>query len=233
MNFFRRAVLITPFLVTSSVPFASAADNLQTVLAKMDASAATFKSAQADIEWDSVQTNPIPDTSSQSGTVVFERKNGEVQAALRLKMSDGKPYEKDMVYANGVGKMYEPSNKQLNVYPVGSHRQVFDTMLTLGFGGSGTDLQKNWTVQFLGDEKVNGIPTVKLQLTPKDSEVLKAAPKVILWVDMSKGIGIKQQRFQADGTYAVVTYSNIRLNGKVPSNAFELNTAPGTQTINH
>jgi outer membrane lipoprotein-sorting protein len=88
-------------------------------------------------------------------------------------------------------------------------------------------------VQYLGAEDVNGTQAVKLQLTPKDPAMAKSAPKVLLWIDMSKGIAVKQQRYDGDGNYLVFTYSNLRLNAKPPANAFEIKTGPGTQTVNH
>jgi outer membrane lipoprotein-sorting protein len=108
-----------------------------------------------------------------------------------------------------------------------------ETFLTLGFGGSGKDLAKNWTVTDAGAEQVSGIATEKLQLIPRDPAVAKTAPKVLLWIDMDKGVAVKQQRFANDGSYVMFTYSDIRLNPRVPDDAFEIKTAPGTQTVNH
>jgi outer membrane lipoprotein-sorting protein len=138
-----------------------------------------------------------------------------------------------MVYADGTGKMYQPSIKQLQVFKVGDRKAALDAFLTLGFGGSGQDLDKNWKITPQGNEAVNGVNAVKLLLIPRDSTVAETTPKVLLWIDMSQGIAVKQQQFKSDGTYTVFTYSKIHLNAKVPKDAFEIKTAPGTQTINH
>jgi outer membrane lipoprotein-sorting protein len=225
--------LAAALLALSMVRPAVAADDLDKVITRLDASAAKFKSAQADITWDNVQVAPIEDKDSQVGTVVFERKNGQVQMALHIKTDNGKPVLKDMVYADGTGKLYEPRLKQMQVFKLGEKKAQLDTFLTLGFGGSGADLKKNWNVTYAGTESVGGVSAAKLQLVPKDPEVLKSAPKVILWVDLDRGVAVKQQRFDPAGNYVIFSYANLKLNGGVPSNAFEIKTASGTQIVNH
>jgi outer membrane lipoprotein-sorting protein len=211
-----------------------AEDDLGKVLAKLDASAKTFSSAQADIVWDNVQTQPVLDKDSQVGTVVFARaKNGQMQVAVHIKTDNGKPVLKDLSYADGVGKMYEPAIKQMQVFKVGDKGGQLESFLTLGFGGSGQDLTKNWQITDAGTEAVNGVQAAKLQLAPRDPALAKTAPKVLLWIDMDKGVAVKQQRFDAAGNYVIFTYGNIQLNRKVPSNAFEIKTASGTQVVNH
>lgn len=210
-----------------------AADNLQPVFSKLDESSKTFNSAEADIVWEGTQVNPVPDTDTQTGTVVFARSGGEMRVAVHIKTDNGKAYQKDMVYADGKGELYEPSIKQLQVFQVGNRRDQLNSFLTLGFGGSGTDLQKNWNVQSQGTEVVNGVQAAKLVLTPKDAALAKSTPKVLLWIDTARGVAVKQQRYDAEGNYLTFTYNHIKLNGKVPGNTFELKTAAGTQVVNH
>ena len=211
-----------------------AADDLDKVIAKLDASAKSFTSAQADIAWDNVQTQPVLDKDSQVGTAIFARaKNGQMQVAVHIKTDNGKPVLKDLSYADGVGKMYEPAIKQIQVFKVGDKSSQLETFLTLGFGGSGQDLTKNWQITSAGTESINGVQAAKLQLAPRDPAMAKTAPKVLLWIDLDRGVALKQQRFDSAGNYVVFTYGNIQLNKKVPSNAFEIKTASGTQVVNH
>jgi outer membrane lipoprotein-sorting protein len=228
------ALIASAILVVPSAKAAPAADDVDKVLARLDGSAKSFKSAQADIIWDHVQTQPIEDKDSQVGTILFERtKSGELQLALHVKTDNGKPALKDFVYSGGIGKMYQPSIKQMQVFKLGDNRAELDTYLTLGFGGSGEDLKKTWKITSLGDDKANGVTAVKLQLVPIDSNIAKTTPKVILWIDMEKGVAVRQQRFGTDGSYVVFSYSNIQTNAKVPSGAFEIKVASGTQIVNH
>lgn len=224
---------VVPIVALALSGTATAADSLQSVLSKLDDSSKTFTSAEADIVWEGTQVNPVPDTDTQTGTVVFARSGGQMEVAVHIKADNGKPYQKDMVYANGEGKLYEPAIKQLQVFHVGDRRDQLNSFLTLGFGGSGADLQKNWNVQLQGTEAVNGVEAAKLVLTPRDPALAKTTPKVLLWIDTARGIAVKQQRYDAEGNYLTFTYNHIKLNGKVSGNTFEIKTAPGTQVVNH
>lgn len=220
-------------VVVPAVRPAIAADDLTSVLAKLDAASVKFKSAQADIEWDNVQTAPIEDIDKQAGTVLFERKNGQLAMALHLKTDNGKPVVKDMVYSGGLFELYEPRVKQMNVYKAGANQAQAEAIMTVGFGGSGKDLQKTWQVSYAGTEQVEGKPAAKLELVPRADGLKKDVSKVVLWVSMDDGIAVKQQSFDPSGNYRVVAYRNIRVNAPVPSGAFEIKTASGTQVVNH
>jgi outer membrane lipoprotein-sorting protein len=236
MTFFRRNVfvaLIAVLMLGSGIRSAFAAEDLAGVLAKLDAASTKFKSAQADLTTDIVQTQPLPDEDKQTGTVLFQRKDGQLQMALHLKTDNGKPVLKDLVFAGGVLKLYEPRLKQMQIFKAGANRAQADTILTVGFGGSGKDLQKTWDVSYAGSEQVEGKNTAKLELVPKDAGVKNTFPKVMLWVDMENGIAVKQQFFDPSGNYKLAIYRNVRLNGSVPGDAFEIKTASGTQVINH
>jgi outer membrane lipoprotein-sorting protein len=221
-----------PFAAVSAQAQAANA-SLASVLAKLDASAATFKSAQADITWDNVQTVPIPDSDLQTGTAIFARSGSGMEVAVHLKTDNGSAVQKDMVYANGVGKLYEARIKQMQVFKVGDKQAELETYLTLGFGGSGKALQKNWQVSYLGTESINGVTAAKLQLVPQDPSLAKSTPKVLLWIDMEKGVAVKQQRFDSSGNYLAFTYKNIRLNVPAPSSDFDIKPPAGTQIVNH
>jgi outer membrane lipoprotein-sorting protein len=245
MTSFRKAslspTLLIPILTLGATAMMAAsgcivfaADDLGKVIDKLDASAKSFTSAQAAIDWDNVQTKPIFDKDVQLGTVVFARaKDGQMEVAVHIRTENGRPVEKDLCYAGGVGKMYDAKEKQIQVFQVGNKSGQLETFLTLGFGGSGQDLKKNWDIAYAGTEQVDGVAAAKLQLIPHDPSLARTAPKVLLWIDMDRGVALKQQRFDASGNYLAFTYSNIKLNSKLPSNAFEIKTASGTQVVNH
>ncbi len=229
----RLFILMALIALSGAARPAVAADDLAKVLAKLDAASGKFKSAQAEITWENVQTEPIPDSDMQVGNVLFERKSGQLRMALHLRTENGKPIQKDMVYAEGLFKLYEPKIKQMQVFKAGTNRAEADTILTLGFGGSGKDLEKSWQVSLVGTEAVDGDETWKLQLIPREESVRKTFPKVLLWIDTDTGIALKQQSFDPTGNYRVVHYTKMRMNASVPPGAFEIKTASDTRIINH
>ena len=104
MRCFRTVLLASMLILVCGLPNAFAADDLKGVLARLDTAAAKFKSAQADVVTDIVQTEPLPDDDKSTGTVLFERKGSELEMALHIKTDNGQPVLKDLVFAGGVGQ---------------------------------------------------------------------------------------------------------------------------------
>ena len=62
--------------------------------------------------------------------------------AADLKQDNGKDAPKTVVYDNGEVNLYEPAIKQLTVMRAGANKGQWESFLTLGFGGSGSDLER-------------------------------------------------------------------------------------------
>lgn len=230
-----RGLALSVLVGTMIVPvrIALAADDLNSALRRLDVAAAKFKSAEAEIAWDNVQTQPIPDDDIQLGSAIFQRKGGQLSVALRLKTENGRPVNKEIVYTEGALKFYEPLQKRMTVYKAGDNRAEFESLLTLGFGASGKDLEKNWAITLGGTESMGGVAATRLELLPREESLKKNVAKVILWVDLDRGVALKQRFDDPSGNYREVTYKNLKLNGGVPGDAFEIKTAPGTTVQNH
>ena len=101
----------------------------------------------------------------------------------------------------------------------------------MGFGGSGTDLEKNWVITYQGDEVIDGIKTAKLDLVPRQANVKQTFSHVTVWVDPARAISLRQKFFEPSGDYRLATYRNIHYNTAISGDVFNLKTAPGTQTV--
>jgi outer membrane lipoprotein-sorting protein len=208
---------------------ASNAD-LQKVIEELNAAAAKFSSAQADLTWDQF-TAVVQEHETQTGTIYFERKKGVTRMAAYLKQDNGKDAPKTVIYDRGEVNFYEPGIKQLTTVRAGTNRGQFESFLTLGFGGSGTDLEANWKVSLLGTENMDGVTVAKLDLVPKEQKVLDLFTHVTIWVEPSRGINHKQIFYQPGGDLRTTTYKNIRYNSPVPADVFQLKPAPGTNHV--
>ena len=127
--------------------------------------------------------------------------------------------------------MYQPKADQVTVHDTGKNRTEVETYLVLGFGGSGQDLLKAFDITYLGPETINGVATAKLQLVPKSEKVRNTFAKILLWIDLQRGISVQQQFFEPQGDYRLAKYSNIRVNEKINDDVFRLKTTSKTQTI--
>jgi outer membrane lipoprotein-sorting protein len=62
--------------------------------------------------------------------------------------------------------------------------------------------------------------------------VKKNLPKVILWMDTDKGVSLKQWFDQGGGQSRTCHYSNIKMNQKLPNDAFSFKTDGNTTHVN-
>jgi outer membrane lipoprotein-sorting protein len=220
-------------------PQEKAADvgSLDTVLKKMDTAAASFRNTQADFEWDSYEKVIDEVDEIQSGTIYFRRngKDLEMMADVKTAGSDRtklKQEPKYVLYSNGKISVYQPKPDQVTVYDLGKNRVDLESYVVLGFGGSGQDLVKAFDVTYVGPQTVNGVATAELQLIPKSDKVKNTYNKILLWIDLDKGISLQQQFFSPQGDYRLTKYSSIQLNEKkIPDEVFKLKTTGKTQTI--
>lgn len=214
------AVLGLVAVLGTAVAVAQNSD-LQKVLDQLDGASVRFKSAQADFTADSY-TAVVDSHSIQKGTIAFRRSGEKVEMMMHVKTEDGQPSEKQVLYKNGQLDYYQPAVKQETILKGGSS---YDRYFSLGFGGSGQALKRDWNIKYEGTERVNGTETAKLSLTPKTPS--DQFTHIIIWVDARRGVSLKQEVFQSSGDTRTAVYSNIKLN-EVPASVFTLHVAPGT-----
>ena len=205
------------------------AEDLKSVLARLDAAAANFHATSADFEFDTVQTDPVPDTEVQKGTVYYSRKGSAFEMGVHIHEVNGRPVPKVMVVSGGQFQLYEQLTNQVTR---SNKVSKYESYLVLGFGASGKDLEQKWNMKYLGQETLNGVTVEKLELIAKDPEVLKIFPKVTIWVDPARGVSLKQYFDQGSGQSRTCTYTNIKVNQALPADAFTFKTDSKTQFIN-
>lgn len=225
----RKFVLVLFAALAAMAPALVRADDLNSVLRKLDAAAANFHSTSADFKAISEMTDPIPETEVQTGTAYYERKAKAFQMAAHIQQVDGKPVPKTYMFSGGDFKLWEGG--ALNQVTSFAKANKFESYLMLGFGASGKDLESKWDIKYDGDETIDRVNTAKLELVFKDPGIRKNIPKIIVWMDTSRGISLKQYWDEGQGQSRTVTYSNIKVNGSLPSDAFTFPTNSKTQYI--
>lgn len=206
---------------------APAAADLQSVMNQMNASASKFQDLQAEISVDQY-TAVVQEHQMQTGTTAFRRVGGSLEMVTHLTASNGAAAS-DLLYKNGELDVYQPAAKTETILAAGANRGEYDSMLATGFGATSKDLNASWDVTFQGMEAVDGVQTAKLDLVPKDQNIRSNFSHVIIWVDLSRDISLKQSMVQPDGDSRTVNYTNIGYNKRLPSSLFELKIPKGTQ----
>jgi outer membrane lipoprotein-sorting protein len=231
-SYFPISIVALPILALLTVLRAQQAqDPLDAVLKKMDTAGASFRTTQAEFEWDRYEKviNEVDDI--QSGTIYYRRVGKEANKDIEMKLDIVKPDRKYVLFSDGKIRMYLPKPDQVTVYDSGKNRSDYGTYLVLGFGGSGEDLRKAFDVTYVGPETISGVTTAKLELIPKSEKVRGTFKQILLWIDLDRGISVQQQFFEPQGDYRLAKYSSIRINEKIPDEVFKLKTTSKTQTI--
>ena len=226
---------ITGLVLMLLISLAGQAQNpnpaLEKVLSQMDATAANFRTAQADFVWDQFQ-QVVNDHDTQKGKIYFRRNGKETQMLADISEHNDQPMQKTLLYSDGKVQVYEPKLERVTVYSPGKNRSDVESFLVLGFGGSGRDMLKSFDVKYVGTEKIDGVDTAKLELTPKSKSVRGMFDRFVLWVDPTRGVSLQQQAFEpATGDYRLTKYTNIQLNQKLPDNTFKLKTTGKTKFV--
>jgi len=196
------------------------AQDLESVLNAMDKAAASFHTAQTDFVWDQYQ-KVVDEHDLQKGTMYFHRQGAQVEMAADINLPD----KKYVLFNGEVVSVYVPKAGQVTEYNAGKNKADFETFLVLGFGGRGHDLAKSFDVNYAGMEQVQGINAAKLELKPKSQKVANMFPTITLWIDPARGVSVQQLFNEPSGDYRLAKYSDIKINEKIPNDAFKLKTS--------
>jgi outer membrane lipoprotein-sorting protein len=203
---------------------------LEAVLNRMDSTAASFKSAEADFVWDQYE-KVVNETTKQSGKMYFRRSASQIQMAADIS-GDTPGDKKNVLYQGDKMRVYQPNIDQVTEYNTGKDKGTFETFLILGFGGRGHDLSKSFDVTLLGNEPAGGVSAAKLELVPKSEKARGVFNRILLWIDPARGVSVQKQFFEPSGNFRLAKYSNIKLNEKVSDDVFKLKTTSHTKVVN-
>jgi len=179
-----KAVLVShPAPPAQATPPGSAAtaDELQTVLARMNQTAANFKSFHADFDWETFD-KLINETEIQRGQAYLRRqrsdKGSDLEALFNFNTASGKgngTLAKQALYKDRTILLYEPKINRITEHEVGKNKSDVDAFMSLGFGGRGDDLATSFKVTWLGWETIDGVKTAKLEVTGKTPSLRKCS----------------------------------------------------------
>jgi len=178
-------------------------NDLKSTLTRLDASSATFHNAEAKVHRESYNALIKDIDDRQDGSIYVIRKDGKSQVGIKTEGKNARTVE----YKDGVVRDYTPG---INCYNT-VNKPGIDTYLSLGFGGSGQDLDKVWNIADLGPSEGD---TEKLDLTPKDAALKANVTHVTIWIDLKLDVTRKLIFYSPSGDYNTATYSNIVLNNK-------------------
>jgi outer membrane lipoprotein-sorting protein len=229
MTWFRSLfVAVSTLAALAGVPFgARAADNsLETAFARLDKAAAGFKGLTAEMKR-MHHTELVNANEVDQGTITVKRfKPGDVR--ILVNFTDPEP--KIVSIGGGKAFMFTPKTKEAQEADIRKHKDLVNEVLLLGFGSSSADLKNAYTIQPGGPETVNGTPTIRIELVPKNEELRHNIKKAELWIP-ENGIPIQQKFYETGGDYQIATYSRMVLNPNIPDSAVKLDLPKGVKVV--
>ncbi|MGA7158289.1 MAG: outer membrane lipoprotein-sorting protein [Acidobacteriaceae bacterium] len=236
-----RRILVAVLALFTAAPLCaqSPSPRLTYVLKQMDTASAKFRRATADFQWDYYE-KIVQDTTTQKGYIYFERQGDSTELGAVIVNPSAQTKSnivKVIEYDKGTLQMFDPGVDQITVMHEGANQAQIEGYLTLGFGGSGTDLAKAWNITDLGPETLtdDGLPVKveKLDLQGKDPSVRKNFTHVTIWVDPVRDVSLKQIFYTPSGDYRTAIYSDIKLNCNVHKDKFAIKHDKNTTVVNH
>ena len=217
------ALTLAPLAAPMQAP---AQSQLNSVLSQMDAASARFKNAQANVRYDNY-TRVVNDHDIETGSIYIERTGtAEQMGAVFYNVGpDNKPASTPARIVSFDGptlRIFTVGTNQVDLFKAGANQAKYDSFLTLGFGGSGKDLQRIWDITDQGPDTVDSVKTEKLDLVSKDADVKNMFTHITIWIDPTRGVSLKQIFYAPNGDNRTATYSNIRLNGSVNRKPYEI-----------
>ncbi len=202
--------------------------HLDEVLRQMDASSAKFHSAEADFRYE-LYERVVRETTTQNGSTYVLKNGTKTQMAAKFTTPAGKFLD----FRDGFFSMYDAGTNHLTTFAAGKNQSLVESFLTLGFGASGKDLSRAWTITDQGEESINGVNTAKLDLVPKDAGVKQQVTHILVWIDTARDLAMKQEFFLPSDDTKTSYFTNIHLNQNVDTKKYDFKTNKQTTKDAH
>lgn len=201
------------------------------LLGRLDAGASRFQAMSALVTY-LTHTEVIDENSTETGLVVMKKvAPGEVQGLINFTG----PNKRSVTFEKRSVQIYYPKINTLQVYDLERHGEQLDKFLMIGFGTSGTELAKDYTMSVLGTETLKAIPgmqAIHLELIPKASEARQYVKKVELWIPEhgDSPYPLREKIMEPSGDSRTMTYNDLKINPPLPPEALKLKLPPGVKT---
>lgn len=219
------AIALTFFFNAFAVTETKAQGPLNEVLKRMEASRNTVSSLRANITMVKFN-NQLGESDTYQGTTVYLPAKGR-DALVRIDWTS--PRKESLAVVNKQYVLYNASLKQAIVGKVNDAKGNAKANNALAFLSMSRDqLRANYTVKYLGQENVKGgIPTARLELTPKIASSYKSAE---LWVDKD-GMPIQAKVTENNDDSTTILLSNLQKNGTIKASVFKIDLPKGTKVV--
>jgi outer membrane lipoprotein-sorting protein len=187
---------------------AAGAQSVESTLSRMDALSRGFHGVSADVKKISF-TYFAKDTEEESGRISLYRPSPQ---DIRMLVEFTRPEERAVAFAKSKVQMYYPKIKTVQEYNLGKDARLVDQYLLLGFGSSGSDLRKSYSIKYIEVATIDGGKADHLFLEPKAGEAREHVRGIDLWIAQPGGYPIRMKVLEPSRDSVEVQYSNVKIN---------------------
>ena len=195
-------------LTFANMPLLATGGGLQDILSKMDAAAPKFSGMSANLEKIDY-TKVIDDKSTESGTILVKRPKPH---ELQVKIEFVKPDQRFVALHGQKAELYYPKIKTVQEIDLGKQSNLVNSVILVGFGVTGKELQANYLVKFVSEETVANQKAFHLELIPKSADLKSKLSRMEIWMAEDGSVPVQQKVVLPSGNYTMFTYSNIKYN---------------------
>ena len=196
------------------------------VLSKMQTAHRSLRSMRTGMA--QVRHNPqIGSTETDYGTLIY--KPGE-KGKSKLRIDYTKPDQKSVAVLGDSLVFYQPRINQVlkTTLAKAAKGKTSSYSALVGLDGSLESLTRDYNVEYVKDELVNGKTATRLQLTPKASSPFT---RIELWVSNEFWLPVQYQMFERNGDSTLVKFTGMEINPSIADSAFNVSIPSGTKVV--
>jgi outer membrane lipoprotein-sorting protein len=198
---------------------------LQRIFRQMESAGKTFRSFAAKISQKKYTAILKEFGRTETGEFYFARaKDGT--SMIRQEITN--PGRTILTIKDGVATIYRPGLKEAQKANLGKNKDKAE-FLAVGIGQPPSELQKSFDISYQGAEPAAGAPCSILLLRPKDPKAAAFYATIVLWVKQTSGVPTQYRLQEPNNDYLLVTFTDEKLNVKIPDSKFEQNLPNGVQ----
>lgn len=203
-------------LLAALSAFAASPDS---VLARMDQAASTFRGMTANITKTSY-TAVIQESTEESGIIRMRSPKPRQVGAL---IEFDKPAPKSIAFRDKKAQIYLPKINTVQEYDLGKYNDLLTQGLLIGFATPSKDLKKNYAIKVAAEESVAGQKATKLELIPTQDTIKQHLNRIELWIGDADGLPVQQKLYQPSGDYTQIQYRDMKLDPSLTEQQVKLN----------
>jgi outer membrane lipoprotein-sorting protein len=116
--------------------------------------------------------------------------------------------------------VYEPKDKTATEYLLGKRKNLVEYLAT-GMGQSTSKLREQFHITYQGMESIQGNPCSVLVFVPKNQSAAASVKSITIWFKKLSGVPAQYKFLEPTGDFMLETFSQDRLNEKIPDSKFE------------